>query len=233
MRTATNGSDACYSLFFKTVRWAVKSQNIKIYICKGPSSGSHVLVFACRSSALKGRGESQVFHAHAAWFHLLLRDARQRDLWSVLQGQRVCAARLHGAARRGARLLKLCFPPVTSQDQKVPTVCADDRRGNVPPRLLISCRGRSLVRGNAAGGCGAQQQHPPVLTDRLCGRSPWEMFFSDPTRSIYLTHFLWSRCCRSKRWLLFRLVRGRKIDPSVLWVFICPLIHPSEAVSCL
>lgn len=94
MRTATNGSDVCYSVFFKTVRWAVKSQNIKIYICKGPSSSSHVLVFVCRSSALKGRGESQVFHPHAAWFHLLLWDARQRDLWSVLQGQRVCAARL-------------------------------------------------------------------------------------------------------------------------------------------
>lgn len=149
--------------------------------------------------------------------------------------------RVSGYARRGCMeppdgapdYWNCAFPPVTSQDQKVPTVCADDRRGNVPPRLLISCRGRSLVRGNAAGGCGAQQQHPPVLTDRLCGRSPWEMFFSDPTRSIYLTHFLWSRCCRSKRWLLFRLVRGRKIDPSVLWVFICPLIHPSEAVSCL
>lgn len=94
MKTATNGSDVCYHVFFEKVRWAVESPNIKVYICKGPSSSSHVLVFACRASALKGRGESRVFHAHAAWFHLLLWDARQQDLWSVLQGQRVCAVRL-------------------------------------------------------------------------------------------------------------------------------------------
>lgn len=35
MKTATNGSDVCYHVFFEKVRWAVESPNIKVYICKG------------------------------------------------------------------------------------------------------------------------------------------------------------------------------------------------------
>lgn len=56
---------------------------------------------------------------------------------------------------------------------------------------------------------------------------------SNTLNIFYTSHFLCSRCCHSKRWLLFRFAGGRKIDPSVLWVFICPPINPSEAVSCL
>lgn len=55
---------------------------------------SHVLPFLFRSFALKGWGVSQMFHTNTAWFHLLLWDFWQQDLWSVLQCQRVCAASL-------------------------------------------------------------------------------------------------------------------------------------------
>lgn len=56
---------------------------------------------------------------------------------------------------------------------------------------------------------------------------------SNTLNIFYTSHFLCSRCHHGKQWPPFRFVGGRRIDPSVLWVFICPLIHPSEAVSCL
>lgn len=75
---------------------------------------SHVLLFVCRSLALKGWRVPQMFHTNTVWFHLLLWDFWQQDLWSVLQCQRVCAARLHGRVCvwtwTDVRLLNLLLP---------------------------------------------------------------------------------------------------------------------------
>lgn len=100
---------------------------------------------------------------------------------------------------------------VSPQDQKVCTVCTEDRGRNFAPHLLISWGGHSLVCGNRPRGCGARHPQAPVPTDRLCRRSLWEMLFLDLKYSTKPEH-TWSS------------LSGVDRKMCVLWVFSCPLI---------
>lgn len=120
------------------------------------------------------------------------------------------AACVNGAARQGARLLKLCFSPRDLAGPKgVTCLCGrpERERSSTSAHFLpwtFSCTWKCSWRLWSAAPT-------PTCTH---GASVWKitvrnvLLRPNTLNIFYTSHFLCSRCCHGKRWLLFRFVGG-------------------------